>query len=301
MSALIKYEAARSALAQCRSLDDVKDIRDKAEAMRAYAQMANDRSLEIDAAEIRVRAERRLGEMIAEQKATTGLNAGGRPTETGRPPRPVLPTLADAGITKDLSSRAQKIASLPEVQFETELTAWREKVSAPKSKMVAPTIGVPPKPRKPRPPKAVETPSVAVAGEVLFGGKSLLEAAKEAAGVDTLRVERAKAEPVVNESGETYDDFVAGLNHQNDLLMEQVHALTKGDPEKKDYANWIERAHHAERQLETEQRRNALVARERDDLQRFQTQIVRMTGAKDPEAAKRWIKSMAATQKDKAA
>ena len=37
-------------------MDDVKDIRNKAEAMCAYARMAKDKQLEIDAAEIRARA-----------------------------------------------------------------------------------------------------------------------------------------------------------------------------------------------------------------------------------------------------
>ena len=42
---------------------DAKDIRDKAEAMRAYAKQAKNKELEIDAAEIRMRAERKVGEL----------------------------------------------------------------------------------------------------------------------------------------------------------------------------------------------------------------------------------------------
>jgi hypothetical protein len=41
---------------------------DKAEAMRAYARMTKDVQLELDAAELRLRAERRLGEMICPAK-----------------------------------------------------------------------------------------------------------------------------------------------------------------------------------------------------------------------------------------
>ncbi|GAA2867211.1 hypothetical protein GGQ99_001323 [Aminobacter niigataensis] len=75
-SSLIRYDAACRALAEAKSVDDVKDIRDSAEAMRAYAKQARNKQLEVDAAEIRIRAERRLGEMIRDQKSTVGLNQG---------------------------------------------------------------------------------------------------------------------------------------------------------------------------------------------------------------------------------
>lgn len=69
---------------------------------------AKNKTLEIDAAEIRIRAERRLGEMITIQKETVGLNTGA--AGSAGPGRgnavPIenrvssQPTLADAGIDK---------------------------------------------------------------------------------------------------------------------------------------------------------------------------------------------------------
>jgi hypothetical protein len=41
--------------------------------MRAYARQAKNKQIEIDASEIRFRAERRLGELMAAQRETVGL------------------------------------------------------------------------------------------------------------------------------------------------------------------------------------------------------------------------------------
>lgn len=67
---------------------------------------------------IRIRAERRLGEMLAAQKADGGLNRGTRGQLAGKSEsgdvlalvsderQKTVPTLASAGISYDLSSRA---------------------------------------------------------------------------------------------------------------------------------------------------------------------------------------------------
>jgi len=75
---LVKYDAACRAIAEAKAVDEVKLIRDKAAAIAAAARVAKNHGLEIDAAEIRIRAERRLGEMIAEQKRTArDIDRGG--------------------------------------------------------------------------------------------------------------------------------------------------------------------------------------------------------------------------------
>ncbi len=88
--------------------------------MRAYAHQSKNRQLEIDAAEIRIRAERRLGQLIAEQKETVGLATGGRPMkETPAATEGVLsPTLADIGVDYKLSAHSQKVAAILEAEFE---------------------------------------------------------------------------------------------------------------------------------------------------------------------------------------
>ncbi|QUS40592.1 hypothetical protein RPMA_18420 [Tardiphaga alba] len=125
MSALIRYETACRALAAAVAVDEVKEVLNQAEALRAYARQAKNRDIEIDAAKIRVRATKRLGEMIAEQKATVGLAKGGKPyqdatcSESEQVERPL--TLEEAGIDRKLSSHAQKVAALGDIRFEALL------------------------------------------------------------------------------------------------------------------------------------------------------------------------------------
>lgn len=131
MSELIKYDAACRMLAEAVAVDEVQGIRNKAEAMRAYARQAKDRDLEISAAQIRFRAERRLGELIIAQKETVGLARGGRPRsdETSADAEQVSPpTLEQAGIDRKLSSRAQRMASIEPARFEQLLDRHREEV-----------------------------------------------------------------------------------------------------------------------------------------------------------------------------
>ncbi len=136
---LVCWDAARVALLDaCRGLaeanvsDEVQAIGNVGEAMRAYGAAANDKNAEIDGAEIRIRAERRLGELLIAQKETVGLNrgaaAGGKkdgPRGAYVEPRDSSPTLAEAGIGKKLSSRAQELARLPVVEFEGLMQKWR--------------------------------------------------------------------------------------------------------------------------------------------------------------------------------
>jgi len=123
---LVKYDAACRALAAAKSVDEVKLIRDKAQAIAAAAKIAKNHELEIDAAEIRIRAERRLGEMIAAQREA-GLMAKGRLRRgSDMDPREDKPTLAESGIDKHLADRARKTAAIPGADFEATLAEHRE-------------------------------------------------------------------------------------------------------------------------------------------------------------------------------
>jgi N6-adenosine-specific RNA methylase IME4 len=123
---LARYDAACRALAEARSVDEVKDIRDKAVALAAYARQAKNRDLEGDAVEIRMRATRRLDQLRQAQKETVGLNPGGRPVKSGVSETPVLPTLASQGIDKNLAKQARILGALSDDKFEQAVTDARE-------------------------------------------------------------------------------------------------------------------------------------------------------------------------------
>lgn len=130
MSELARYEAAERAIAAAEAVDEVLEIRSQAEAWRAYAKQAKNRELEVKAARIRFRAERRLGEMLlASDRAK-----GGRPSEkTCSDPEQVFeapPTLAEAGIDRKLSSRAQRLAEMDRDEFERALERQAEEMRA---------------------------------------------------------------------------------------------------------------------------------------------------------------------------
>ena len=130
MKAITRTDAATRALAEATSVADVQDIGAKAEALRHYARLAQDRTEELKWVEVQVRAERRLGQMLIELKAegrlSEGTRFGGSSGGSSREPPGDVITLADIKVTKKRSMRAQAHALVPDDQFEAEIAAWRE-------------------------------------------------------------------------------------------------------------------------------------------------------------------------------
>lgn len=128
---LVKYEAARKALAEAKRVDEVKGVYKDAKAMAAYARQAKDRTLEADAAEIRERAERRLGELMKAQAETVGkAKAGAHQHKANRDKRypNSPPSLTEAGIDKNLATAARRAANMSEERFEQHVSATRKKI-----------------------------------------------------------------------------------------------------------------------------------------------------------------------------
>jgi N6-adenosine-specific RNA methylase IME4 len=112
MSGLVKYEAAKAALAEACRVDEVKGIRDKALAMQTYARQAKDGDMIAWATDIRLRAERKAGQMLREMDEKRERRRSEEPGNTA------LPALSDLGVTKMQSSRWQKLGALDDEQFE---------------------------------------------------------------------------------------------------------------------------------------------------------------------------------------
>lgn len=100
MFEMIRYDAMCRAIEECARIDEVKDFRDKAEAIKAYARQAKNMEIERQAAEIRMRAERRWGQLYEPDK-------GGRPSGN-RSSQSTGLTLNDMGVSKDQSALWQK-------------------------------------------------------------------------------------------------------------------------------------------------------------------------------------------------
>lgn len=131
---LVRYDAARKALAAAHRVDEAKAIRDKAEAVRCYAKQAGDFELQNKAAEIRLRAERRAGELLGDMAKHPGTRGEGRPRKDGTKFRRSFATTAypqrldDIGVTRDQSSKWQHLAKkVDDATFEKALTRAKDR------------------------------------------------------------------------------------------------------------------------------------------------------------------------------
>jgi hypothetical protein len=130
---LVKYDAMVNAIAICESADEVKDIRDKAVALEAYAKQANNMEAEHKCALIRVRAERKCGQLLRDTPKAVGAagNSSNQHQKEVQSIDTTAPkTINEMGISKDQSSSWQKLAAVPEQEFEEAINLPGTKPSA---------------------------------------------------------------------------------------------------------------------------------------------------------------------------
>jgi len=119
MSEIILWDKMKNAVMECHSIDEISRIRNQAEAYR-YALKQAKESPEVikKAEEIKLRAERRAGELLKEE-----IKSGG---DRKSKSRSKATTLIDMGVSKDQSSKWQKIANIPEEKFENYIEVQKE-------------------------------------------------------------------------------------------------------------------------------------------------------------------------------
>jgi phage N-6-adenine-methyltransferase len=132
---LVKWDNARQAIIEAKSVDELAEIVNMAEAYRYALKQAKEAPEVVNAAtEIKIRAERRAGEFLKNMHKNTGqLKRGPQlPQSTGT----TTATLAEMGITKDQSSKWQRLASIPEEQFEENIETIKDRVELLSTKKV---------------------------------------------------------------------------------------------------------------------------------------------------------------------
>jgi len=111
---LVLLDQAGQALAEAQSFEQIKEIRDKAEAVRKYAQSAS-LSLDIQnrAAEVKLRAERQAGKLLSQMMLRGGDRRSKNHDERLK--------LDDLGISRNQSTRWQMEARVPENVFRDHI------------------------------------------------------------------------------------------------------------------------------------------------------------------------------------
>ena len=140
--ALALIGRASQALAEAKTIAEIKHLISMAKAAEVYAKtMKAAKGVEDQAIDLRVRAQRKLGEALAQvpkaKGAADGTPGPGRGRRKARNKRenavdsddhvsdtPL--TLTKLGISKDESSFSQRLAALPEDKFETAVAAAKE-------------------------------------------------------------------------------------------------------------------------------------------------------------------------------
>jgi len=123
---ILAFERVRSEIAKIETLEEAARLRSQAEALRVYAvQVKCSKQVLDQIAQTKVRAERRLGQLLLSRPETRG---GDRKSEHHQNQKSTdstfdstAPTLENIGVSKFLSSRSQLIATLPEAEFEKRL------------------------------------------------------------------------------------------------------------------------------------------------------------------------------------
>ena len=132
------YEAMTYAIAECVRVDEVKDLRDKAMALQLYHKQARNLDAERQACNVRLRAERRVGQLLSEMTRATPAEAGsisnggkGRTSDDGIcGSSQFAEALTKNNISRQTAHRYQALAAVPDAVMEAALADTTGETSA---------------------------------------------------------------------------------------------------------------------------------------------------------------------------
>lgn len=127
MDALARLSAATAALAQAKTLDEVKQIIDIAEAARTYARAAK-LGLEAanHAAEVKLRAERKAGELLQQLERAPGARTDIQPSNSVLQGSEYSAVLEESDINRMTAHRWQTVATVPDEVFEEHVATVQQ-------------------------------------------------------------------------------------------------------------------------------------------------------------------------------
>ena len=141
---LVRYDAMVSAIAECHRVDEVKDLANKAQALALYARQAQNVDAERKATAVRLRAERRAGELFKElERSSGGYAPNAAATVAGA--SEYREALERTQTSERTAQRWQELATVPKEVFEKHLG---EPLAIPTaSRIIADAKSVPTGPR----------------------------------------------------------------------------------------------------------------------------------------------------------
>lgn len=122
---LVRYDSMCRAITACHAVDEVLDIHDKARALEVYALQARNIEAERKACDVRLRAERRAGELLKELARATPQTAN--PSGSANPPdivaagSPYRHALDINKLPERTAQRYQQLAEVPAEVFEAAM------------------------------------------------------------------------------------------------------------------------------------------------------------------------------------
>lgn len=127
-AALVKVDQARVLLAEARDLSVPTKLRAMASGALAILKKRRDSSLESisHALEVKVRCERRIGELLREQVESGKRQARGGDRKSNYHNDRLIPTLEEQGFTYNQSSRFQRLSRIDEKDFVRHVAEKKE-------------------------------------------------------------------------------------------------------------------------------------------------------------------------------